>query len=408
MFAGYTAFCFPDNVLGTWQGGSGLALKGQDPTPPGKQVECSASSFIAHQKQCDAVEPCTDCEYWPIYPCYSESKPMVDCLYSYEGDFLYKTAGYMRDALTREGHDSRYITIAGGGHSNPKNAQDWQAGCLGITTACTATCASSFTSCVNTKVGAGTASDVAFKQCNEATSMPTLSGCTATCSPTLAMLRRSWREEGRSDGRGVVVLSCLVLLCFALLCCALLCCAVLCCAVLCCAVRCCALHCPALHYPALPCSALHCSALLCSALLCTALLNTLLYSALLCSAPLHSDPLYTTLPCPLTHLEPELSETTATVTLSQNKFGAGSSSAGARPGASKCVAASNPAGSINNPDNSPSQGENTGGGKGGGAGGAGSTTTMIAVASGVAVVGLAAVILFFFFCRAKGKGHENL
>ena len=57
MFAGYAAFCFPDNVLGTWQGGSGLALKGKVPTPPGQQVECTASSFAAHGNQCASTEP---------------------------------------------------------------------------------------------------------------------------------------------------------------------------------------------------------------------------------------------------------------------------------------------------------------------------------------------------------------
>ena len=90
-----------------------------------------------------------------------------------------------RDALTLEGHDSRYITIAGGGHQNPKNAHDWQAGCLGISSPCSTACANSFTQCVNNESGP---SDQAFKTCNAATSMAGLSGCTATCSPTLDML----------------------------------------------------------------------------------------------------------------------------------------------------------------------------------------------------------------------------
>merc|ERR1712241_121389 len=34
MFSAYIAFCFPDNVLGVWQGGSGMAITGEPPNLP--------------------------------------------------------------------------------------------------------------------------------------------------------------------------------------------------------------------------------------------------------------------------------------------------------------------------------------------------------------------------------------
>ena len=32
--------------------------------------------------------PCEECQYWPIYPCYSATKPMVDCLAVYDNDAI--------------------------------------------------------------------------------------------------------------------------------------------------------------------------------------------------------------------------------------------------------------------------------------------------------------------------------
>ena len=48
--------------------------------------------------------PCKECQYWPIYPCYSATKPMVDCLAVYDNDAIavepedpdtYNSATYM-------------------------------------------------------------------------------------------------------------------------------------------------------------------------------------------------------------------------------------------------------------------------------------------------------------------------
>ena len=138
MYAASFAFCFEREVVGVYQGGSGLALAGKAPTPPGKQVECTESSFRKHANQCVTNEPCGEkCQYWPIYPCFSETAPVIDCVVSYDDDFLYGSASHMNEALIREGHDSRLLVFtpdaaAGrdGGHKNPENYEHWLDGWL--------------------------------------------------------------------------------------------------------------------------------------------------------------------------------------------------------------------------------------------------------------------------------------
>ena len=78
MFSAYTAFCFHDKVLGVWQGGSGLTLTGERPFVPNKGAQCSMSSFVEYGGQCMEKDPCTTCQYWPIYPCYKESRPTTN------------------------------------------------------------------------------------------------------------------------------------------------------------------------------------------------------------------------------------------------------------------------------------------------------------------------------------------
>merc|ERR1719422_1426074 len=150
MFAAYTSFCFPEKVVGLWQGGSGMALTGVPPNLPAMQAQCTMTSFNEHAKDCADKDPCTDCQYWPIYPCYSSSRPMVDCIADYTNDWiavdrqtLDSSAEYMYEAQIREGHDARLLrfdpsedeTIAGG-HKDPKNTAYWQDGC---TAACAPT-----------------------------------------------------------------------------------------------------------------------------------------------------------------------------------------------------------------------------------------------------------------------------
>ena len=46
-------------------------------------------------------------QYWPIYPCYSDKRPMVQCSVKYENDGISGNGGHMYDMATAEGHDVR-------------------------------------------------------------------------------------------------------------------------------------------------------------------------------------------------------------------------------------------------------------------------------------------------------------
>ena len=204
MFSAYTAFCFPEKVIGIWQGGSGMALTGVPPNLPAMQAQCSASSWNANSRDCATVDPCTECQYWPIYPCYSSSRQMVDCIAEYTNDMISvdrgtadSSAEYMYEAQIREGHDARLFrfdpsedeTIAGG-HKDPANTAHWKVGCLGITDPCSETCEASFIDCINAgDVSAADARVATWADCIDQTS--SLDGCTSDCAPTYNMLIES-------------------------------------------------------------------------------------------------------------------------------------------------------------------------------------------------------------------------
>ena len=222
MFSAYTAFCFPDKVIGIWQGGSGLALTGVPPNLPAMQGQCSMSSYEETLLECcpdldnsckscgsDCVDidPCTDCQYWPIYPCYSSKRQMVDCLAEYTNDPIStdrktgaSSATYMYNALVEEGHDARLFRFEpstdydatddsiAGSHSQPKNVVHWQVGCLGITDPCSATCEASLTTCMD---GGDTSSADARTETFAACIEEDLDGCVKGCAPTYNMLTQS-------------------------------------------------------------------------------------------------------------------------------------------------------------------------------------------------------------------------
>jgi len=211
MFSAYIGFCFPEKILGIWQGGSGMALTGQRPFLPGCEGQVRASIFKRNKPCQRAVQsyPCKECQYWPIYPCYTPKRPMVDCVAEYTNDFVSvdrqdssKDSGkYMYEKLKNEGHDGRLLVFSPtngvrGGHSNPQNAAHWQAGCMGITPSCTAQCEKSFVKCVGSQGSWG------FKSCIAESSMKKLSGCTSTCSPTLNMLKTSENPKEVKLSRG--------------------------------------------------------------------------------------------------------------------------------------------------------------------------------------------------------------
>ena len=216
-FSAYIGFCFNDRVLGIWQGGSGMALTGEEPFVP----NCGAQVAASDMAQCDAdgikcrdcaeIKPCTDCQYWPLYPCYSPVRPMAHCIAEYTNDPIavgqadpinYSTGLYMYERSVQEGHDARLFRFTptddtvSGSHQDPKNLEYWKVGCLGLTEPCTATCEASFLDCVASQ-GATTylGNTEAFETCIDSSKFKNLDGCTDTCAPTYGMLESSEKPE---------------------------------------------------------------------------------------------------------------------------------------------------------------------------------------------------------------------
>merc|ERR1711881_209533 len=210
MFSAYIAFCFPDNVLGVWQGGSGMAITGEPPNLPGCQGQVTAYDFAnncQNCKACIASHPCSECQYWPIYPCYSPNRPMVNCLSEYTNDYIsndkqgqgFSTATNMYEKMLDEGHDARLLRFSPstdetikGGHQDPRNLNYWQVGCLGITESCTEACETAFVGCVESEdTSTAMKRTQAFENCIDANVFSELAGCTETCAPTFGMLASS-------------------------------------------------------------------------------------------------------------------------------------------------------------------------------------------------------------------------
>jgi len=206
MFAAYAGVCFRDKIAGIWQGGSGLALKGKAPFPPGMQAQCSATSFAQHKAACTSVDPCAECKYWPIYPTPS-SPPMRDCIMSYTDDFLHGSSKPMYEAMTENGHDARLFAFAPasgvrGGHSSMANVYSWVVGCLGIISNCSTECEAIFKDCMSGTIQGTAAAVGAFNSCLD-TAFATGACDQKPCAPTLEMLKTSETPESFLLGRGV-------------------------------------------------------------------------------------------------------------------------------------------------------------------------------------------------------------
>ena len=213
MFSAYTAFCFHDKVLGVWQGGSGLTLTGERPFVPNQGAQCSASSFEEYGASCRTQDPCTTCQYWPIYPCYKKSRPMIDCVMEYTNDGVSvqqgsSSAKHMYEKLVDEGHDARLLRFSKsnddtieGSHKSPQNKAHWYVGCLGIKEPCSTECEASFASCMNGKDQSTAANKAnSFGECIE--DIGDLTGCSSDCAPTYDMLIHSEIPTEHSFSKG--------------------------------------------------------------------------------------------------------------------------------------------------------------------------------------------------------------
>ena len=147
VFSAYLAFCFHEKFQGVWQSGSGMGLSGMKPILPGCRAQVLTSDWSkckAQQKGynwCIQEFPCPECQYWPIYPCYTPEKPMVDCISEYTNDGAStnlqnpdteSTGLYMYSKLLDEGHDARLLRFSPsadgtieGGHKPIINHKYW-------------------------------------------------------------------------------------------------------------------------------------------------------------------------------------------------------------------------------------------------------------------------------------------
>jgi len=183
-FAAFAGFCFNKQIKGFWQGGGGMfTLNTPRWSPAGNGYW--DETF----------------KYRPIYPCYNEDRPQIACLTEYTNDRVsvqgkFSGSEYAFEMYEKEGHDARLMrfsptrdrSINGGHTGGPRNLQDWQAYCLGITQPCSETCEAAVIECVESK-DTSTAENRTFSFASCMEDMP--EGCLDSCSPTLNMLRAS-------------------------------------------------------------------------------------------------------------------------------------------------------------------------------------------------------------------------
>ena len=181
------------------------------PYLPGCQGQVLATDWDKCQAQhlncqrCSEDYPCPDCQYWPLYPCYTPEKPMVDCISEYTNDGITtnlqnpdteSTGLYMYSKLLDEGHDVRLLRFSPsqdgtiqGGHRFPTNGQFWIVGCLGITESCSKECEVGFLQCIeNQEISSAEDRARAFGFCIREANFINY-GCPIDCAPTFEMLR---------------------------------------------------------------------------------------------------------------------------------------------------------------------------------------------------------------------------
>ena len=103
MFSIFSATCFPDQMNGISQGGSGLfvAAEGSLGLPKCEGV-CSASAFETYDSACISQDPCgEECEIWPVLP-VNNGEPIKSCLFMYDNDNAAHTTAYPAHKILTE------------------------------------------------------------------------------------------------------------------------------------------------------------------------------------------------------------------------------------------------------------------------------------------------------------------
>jgi len=214
QFSAYAGTCFANRIYGIWQGEAGLSIVGKkNPKIPPKAPECSASSYSEYGRQCEEKKPCTECKYYPIYPCHIPGeRKTIHCQQGYNNDRMVSaepslddtenTAGdYLFDTATAEGNPVRMLKFkedtengVKGGHTAPKNDVDWFVGCLGLAQPCSLECQEEVAGCV--AQGSGYTWE-SYADC-----VASASACRKGCAPTKPMLDLSETPISKLSGWG--------------------------------------------------------------------------------------------------------------------------------------------------------------------------------------------------------------
>ena len=162
VWSSVIGFCFHDKIRGIFLGASGMSIKGQglQTTSCGGYVNSTAGRLCKGDPEirnprcenCEKKYPCPDCQYTPIYPCYTPKNPMIACLEDYKNDWTTNSRDdpenissikNMYEKMIDEGHDARLFRFSPsedktikGSHKSPRNVELWQVGCFGLTEPC--------------------------------------------------------------------------------------------------------------------------------------------------------------------------------------------------------------------------------------------------------------------------------
>ena len=155
VFALFMATCFPDDIDGIYQGGSGLYSKADGSKAlPGCEGNCKKSSFLEHGYDCVQQEPCTTCDYFPVLP-VKTGAPIKSCIIMYDNDgAAHSTAVPAYKLLKEQGHQPELKIFAGnpatflGDHDAPLNPWAWALDCLQLYDTCSDSCSASVVNCV--------------------------------------------------------------------------------------------------------------------------------------------------------------------------------------------------------------------------------------------------------------------
>merc|ERR550525_1607728 len=150
---------------------------------------------MKHGDACCEEGFCKECQYWPLWPKTCKNK-IFDCIFAYTDDSIACGGDWHAyQAMVQEGNDARLLSFpvpqgdTYAGHRDPGNKWAWFAGCTGIVSTCSSSCATSFEACVDSATDEKSYDK--FATCEGKLKAGEFGGCTVGCGPTLSMLMKS-------------------------------------------------------------------------------------------------------------------------------------------------------------------------------------------------------------------------